>query len=150
MGTWRLAIVQDDPTIIELCLGLYREDPSPEPVDANNISRTLAMFRAEPARGKAVVLEVDGRVVGYSLLASFWSNELGGATCVIDELYVAPPFRSMGYSSALVAALRQGKLWGERPIALCLEVTPSNSRALGLYKRLGFEGKNLNLRLPLG
>jgi ribosomal protein S18 acetylase RimI-like enzyme len=150
MGEWRRAVEGDDPAIIELCLGLYREDPSPVAVDEQHIMRTLATFRAEPTRGKVVVLEVDGRVVGYSLLASFWSNELGGATCVIDELYVAPLYRSQGYSSALVAELREGGLWDERPIALCLEVTPTNARAMALYKRLGFDGKNVNLRLSLG
>jgi hypothetical protein len=40
-----------------------------------------------------VVCDVERRTVGYALLISFWSNELGGEVCNIDELFVAPVYR---------------------------------------------------------
>jgi ribosomal protein S18 acetylase RimI-like enzyme len=87
-------------------------------------------------------------VTGYALLVSYWSNELGGEVCHIDELYVAAPARGRGHSSELVRSLAgDGGPWGRVPVALQLEVTPSNARARSLYERLGFAPmRNTNLR----
>ncbi len=144
---WRPATPADDDALIRLGLSLYAEDPSPEEVPAASFRRTLDTLRAEPTRGCALALEIEGRVVGYALLVSFWSNELGGEVCDIDELYVAPEARSHGHSSRLLDALAAGsKLWPGDAVALALEVTPDNARARALYERLGFAGKNLGLR----
>jgi ribosomal protein S18 acetylase RimI-like enzyme len=35
-------------------------------------------------------------------------------------------------------------------VAITLEVTPQNERAVALYERLGFRGHNRALRLPVG
>jgi ribosomal protein S18 acetylase RimI-like enzyme len=144
---WRPATPDDDEQVIALGLSLYREDPSPELVAAESFRRTLGALRAEPLRGRALALEVDGAVVGYALLVSFWSNELGGEVCDIDELYVAPSARSHGWGSRLLDGLAAGStLWPGDAVALALEVTPDNTRARTLYERLGFAGKNLGLR----
>ncbi len=86
--TWRPAEPTDDDAIVLLCMALFREDPSPHAPSPDHARRTLAAYRAQPVRGRAVVLDGADGVVGYAFLASFWSNELGGEVCVIDELYV--------------------------------------------------------------
>jgi ribosomal protein S18 acetylase RimI-like enzyme len=145
-STWRPAKPTDDTAIIALALALYREDPSSEEVPAEaNTRRTLAELRATPTRGRAVVLEHEGRVRGYALLIAYWSNELGGEMAHIDEVYVAPELRSQGHASALVAALPQ--LWPGALTWVQLEVSPANVRARALYERLGFTPmRNTNLR----
>ena len=90
------------------------------------------------------MLEVEGRVAGYALLVAFWSNEYGGEVCCVDELYVVPGARGRGFGSALFEGI--GRLWGREPVAVALEVRPENTRALSLYRRLGFSGKNIVLR----
>jgi GNAT superfamily N-acetyltransferase len=143
---WRPARGDEDDLVVTMCLALNREDPG-EPVAEPQVRRTLAAFRAEPVRGRAVVAEVDGAVVGYALLVSFWSNEYGGEICAVDELYVAPSHRGRGISTSLFdAILRDQSLFGGRPVALELEVTPDNARARALYERLGFRAKNQTLR----
>jgi len=147
IAAWRVAREDDDEAVIALGLALYDEDPSPEPITALQFERTLAMFRREPWRGRALVVEAGGDIVGYALLVSFWSNELGGEVCDIDELYVRPTHRSRGHGSALLEALGRGStLWPSDAVALALEVTPDNARARALYERLGFAGKNIGLR----
>src|SRR5437763_1338331 len=102
---WRVAKSSDDQDISEMCLALYAEDPSPLAMSEQNIRDTLSILRAEPIRGRALVLDVDGAIGGYALLISFWSNELGGEVIVIDELYVLLSFRSQGHGRELLISL---------------------------------------------
>ena len=143
-------MAKDDEAIVEMSLALYGAG-SMVPVSAGQIRRTLAIFREEPVRGGALVLDTGTEHAGYALLASFWSNELGGEICTIDELYVGPAWRGRGYASALITALRSGPpLWPRTPVALELEVSHRNTRALALYARLGFGIRwNTTMRMML-
>jgi len=97
--SWRLATEADDAAIVAMCLALNTEDAGQERIEAAQVERTLAVLRAEPWRGRAVVLDDGGDRVGYALLISFWSNELGGELCQVDELYVAPRARAANMRS---------------------------------------------------
>jgi ribosomal protein S18 acetylase RimI-like enzyme len=137
---WRPATPADDEAIATMCLALNQEDPGPRPVDAAQVRRTLAALRVEPVRGRAVVLEEAGSPAGYALLVSFWSNELGGEICNVDELWVAPALRGQGHATALLRSLMSGHgPWPRVPVAIELEVNPRNPRARALYQALGFE-----------
>lgn len=147
MEHWRSVRDEDNDAVVRMFVAFNREDPGQKPVDAAHMRRTLAVLRAQPSWGRVVVLDVDGQCVGYALLIPFWSNELGGICCIIDEIYVAEAHRSRGHATALLTVLRAGSpLWPEDVVALCLEVSPKNERALALYRRLGFGGDNLTLR----
>lgn len=148
---WRLATVHEDEKIISLCRELNSEDPGPNPVPDKHMKNTLLTLRKEESRGKALVLEVNQIIVGYALLISFWSNELGGEVCNIDELYVEPQYRRNGYSTTLVKALiGKNAFWPRTPVAIELEVTPVNTKAREFYTRLGFHPqKNAQMRLLL-
>jgi ribosomal protein S18 acetylase RimI-like enzyme len=136
---WRPSRPDDDAAIVALCLGLYTEDPSPASPVASQVHETLAELRRSPGRGMAAVLELNGRIEGYALLISFWSNEFGGELCEVDELYVAPAHRSHGHARQLFDTLERGELWPARFVAISLRVTPKNTRAFALYERLGFQ-----------
>jgi GNAT superfamily N-acetyltransferase len=145
---WRLARPEDDPELVALCLALNREDPGPAPIPPAQVRRTLRKLRAEPLRGRAVVLERDGRVEGYALLLPLWSNELGGEVCFVDELYLVPAARGHGLGRRLMELIVRGRgIWPRRPAALAVEVTPANRRARAFYERLGFERTNLAMVL---
>ena len=142
-NVWRGATADDEQAVVALCLALNLEDPGPRPVTAAQVVGTLRTLRAEPFRGRAVVLEVGGLVRGYALLVSFWSNELGGEVCNVDELYVSPDARSQGHGRELFDRLAQ--LWGRPPVAVALETSPANERARAFYRGLGFDGENVAL-----
>lgn len=147
---WRDAVSTDDEAIVRMCMSLNAEDPGPEPVPTDNIHRTLRELRETPTRGRAVVLEIDGRASGYALLISFWSNELGGEVCVIDELYVDPTLRGQRHATRLLETLsKRGTPWVANAVALALETTPDNVQARRLYERAGFRGRNLSMRRRL-
>jgi GNAT superfamily N-acetyltransferase len=148
---WRPARNVDDDDLVEMSLALYASDPPARPVAEAQIRATLAKFRAEPARGRAVVLDSSGQAIGYAFLVSFWSNELGGEICTIDEFFVRDSWRNRGFGSQLIDAIEGGNtIWPGRPVALELEVSPANVRALALYERLGLRVKrNASMRKVL-
>ena len=149
MATWRAAQESEDEAIVSMCLALFAEDPGSYPVDAAQIRRTLAALRREPLRGTAVVLDIDGRIAGYALLISFWSNEVGGELCTVDELFIAATDRNRGHASRLLDDLARGEgPWRRPSVALALEVISANQRAWRLYERLGFVGGNRTMRRP--
>lgn len=147
---WRLAQAADDGAIAEMCQQLYVEDPGPSPIPAENIHATLETLRHSPDRGRAVLLDVQGEVSGYALLIAFWSNELGGEICEVDELYVVPEHRNHGHGSALFRGIAQGALWPGPITAIALGTTRDNARARRLYARLGFAevGVTMICRIP--
>jgi GNAT superfamily N-acetyltransferase len=107
---WRVATASDDEAVVSMCMTLNVEDPGPTPVGPQQVRRTLAKLREDANRGRAVVCDVEGRTVGYALLIPFWSNELGGEVCNIDELFVAPQYRGRGLATALFGSLTEGGL----------------------------------------
>jgi ribosomal protein S18 acetylase RimI-like enzyme len=144
---WRTSDPKDDPAIIRMCVSLNEEDPGPEPVPPENMRRTLEAFRGLPLRGACLVLDLQGQPSGYALIIPFWSNELGGEVCAIDELYVKPGHRRQGHAARLIEDLASGRVpLASRAIALVLEISPDNIPARRLYERLGFRGRNLAMR----
>ena len=140
MTTWRCAQASEDDAVVAMCLALNAEDPG-QPVQAEQVHRTLQRLRAEPTRGRALVAELAelaelaeprGELVGYALLVSFWSNEYGGELCTIDELYVRPAQR-------LAAGLG-------RELLHAGHVEPGGKRVVIRPLGLTFEGDSLQIR----
>ncbi len=147
---WRTALPADDEAIVALCQALNTEDPAADPVPAEYTRRTLDFLRRQATRGLALVLECDGGISGYALLIAFWSNELGGETCAVDELYVVPEHRGRGWASRLLRELAEpDHPWAFGAVALTVETTAGNHEARRLYARAGFGGSNLALRRRL-
>lgn len=145
---WRLARPADDPAIVRMFLALNAEDPGDVPVGPQQVAHTLAVLRAEPMRGRAVVAEVDSQVVGYALLIAFWSNERGGEVCILDELYLVPGQRGRGLGQMLIDSLRDSDTFLPGPaVAIGLEVSPGNAKARRFFQRCGFVGGNTAMHL---
>lgn len=122
---------------------LYREDPSTKRISDKKISQTVRELRDKPQRGKIVVFEEEKAIVGYSILVPYWSNEYGGTILHIDELYVKPEHRVRGVATRFLKQLVRTK---HDIVALQLEVTASNARAMKYYQKLGFRKmKNAHL-----
>ncbi len=80
---------------------------------------------------QCVVLERDGDVAGYSVLS------VAAGEAHILNICVDPDYRSMGYGERLLdEVLFRTRTTSVREIFL--EVRPSNTNALALYKKKGF------------
>ena len=83
---------------------------------------------------QGLVLEEDGRPVGYHYMCIGYSAEVGGRYLLLDELYLAPECWGKGYGEQVIR-------WAMEQHPECaryrLEVTGEN-RAARLYERMGF------------
>lgn len=120
----------------EMIFSLYKEDPEGEPININKINNTIETLQKYPEKGKIMMFIKGKKIVGYSILINYWSNEYGGDILHIDELFVKEEFRGKGYSKQFFSFMfNEYKAYK----AIMLEVTPSNKRAFQYYKNLGFE-----------
>ena len=107
----------DEGAVMEMVDRFYHSPAVEHEVDPAVLRRSFqaAVDPAEPLI-QGLVLEEDGRPVGYHYMCIGYSAEVGGRYLLLDELYLAPECRGKGY--------------GE-------QVTGEN-RAARLYERMGF------------
>jgi len=97
---------------------------------------TLELMRL-PEYGRVSIIEHDGEVAGYVVLAYGFSVEYGGRHGFIDELFVRDEFRGQGLGTLAVEYVTGVcRMMGMKVILL--EVALENGRARELYGRLGF------------
>jgi GNAT superfamily N-acetyltransferase len=125
------------------CARLLVEQLGEHGVDASTerLSHLLETVVANERRGFVLLARVDERIVGVAYAATILSAEHTGLVAWLEELYVAPSYRSQGIGSALVAAVVE-RAHNAGVVAVDLEVDGSHSRAESLYRRLGFRPLN--------
>ena len=85
----------------------------------------------------AYILEYENKTAGYALLAKTFSQEAGGMVLWIEELYIMPEYRCRGLGHEFFSYLKDNLCNNVK--RLRLEAESSNTKAISLYKRLGFE-----------
>ena len=126
---------KDKEKFLEYCHEMYNSPAVSHSIDENNFVRTFdSLIKGNPFY-LGVMVECDGKVVGYGLLALSYSNEAGGMQMLLDELYIEAEYRGRGlgkeffdYAEGLHLDIKRYRL----------EVTHGN-RAKHLYDRLGYE-----------
>ena len=108
---------------------------------ADQLSRLLEAVVANEGRGFVLLARADEQVIGVAYAATILSAEHSGLVAWLEELYVAPSYRSQGIGSALLAAVLE-RAQKAGVVAVDLEVDASHSRVESLYRRLGFRPLN--------
>jgi GNAT superfamily N-acetyltransferase len=138
---FRICTESDLEIVREYVISLYRKDPPEREITremtAEKFDRTFWEFTNKPEKGRIVVFERDNLVVGYAIIVFYWSNEYGGDFIEVDELFVREDDRCKGIATTFFDWLE--KTWHKKIVALSLQTTPANDRALTLYQRLGFK-----------
>jgi len=135
--TLRTAEEPDLPDLRRWSTSLYADHPGPLPVDGTKITNTFVQLRAQPFLGELLVIEQASVPVGFAFVASYWSNEYGGRTWLLDELVIEASRRGHGLGGAFLDALeRRARASGVA--CVWLEVDADNPRARVLYERHGY------------
>lgn len=80
------------------------------------------------------ILEQEGALAGYGMLAKSFSTEFGKPCIWVEDLYLKPEFREQHLGSAFLQFVRN-----KYPEAVCrLEVEPENVRAVHTYEKNGY------------
>ena len=122
--------------LYEMINNLYIEDPEGEPMAPAKIQSTITQAEHFPDRLRIYMFEVSGEPAGYAIIQLIWSNEWGGLTANIDEMYVVEQFRGQGLATDFIRNM-QTIVPGINRVTL--EVTPSNGRGMKFYEKLGFK-----------
>lgn len=113
------------------------EETEGRQLDGETLSRGVRAVLEDPTKGRYLVAEREGRVVGQLMLTFEWSDWRDGLFWWIQSVYVAPAARKSGVYRALhehVVALARasGEACGVR-----LYVEVENDVARATYERLG-------------
>ena len=104
-------------------------------IPEKNFEDTFDELMASDRYLEGYILEADGEIAGYSMVAKTFATEAGGLTLWLDELYVRPRFQSKGLGSQLIRQLKS-RTDVKR---IRLETEAENHGAQRLYERHGFE-----------
>ena len=134
--TTRKSTSAESELLLAMMKDFYREEHiSFEPEKAG---RAVEELIRSPEMGAILLLNAGEEVIGYLVAIYSFILEFGGRQDFLYEFYLREEWRSRGYGKqALAAVEKMSSAAGIR--VLRLEVAFSNTRALALYERAGFE-----------
>ena len=140
--TYRPATTVDLPKLANLMEAFYKM----ETVPFSRLQSVRAMLNllSKPAAGRIVLIEADLQPIGYYCLTFGFSLESHGDICLLDEIYLTPPFRHRGIGSKTIKAIAS-EMNQSGYKALHLTVNAFNTAAIAFYKKNRFSSTKASL-----
>lgn len=129
-------VLSDKEQVMEMVNEFYHSDAVDHEVKPEILEATLdAAISSDPIL-RGLILEEDGKIVGYAYLTSYFVTEAGGINLMIEDIFIKKEARGHGYGKQFFQWL-----FKEYPNVkrYRLEVTEENKGAVSLYKKMGFE-----------
>lgn len=126
---------EDRETFIRMATAFYHSEAVDHPVPPENFDRTFQVLMEKSPFARGLILTGADAPAGYALLALTHSNEAGGLCVWIEELYVEPFCRGQGIGQHFFDWLKAAYPQAAR---FRLELSPTNTRAAALYRKMGF------------
>ena len=112
----------------------YHTDAVESPVPRENYDAAFAELMRSQDYLKCYIFEYGDKPCGFVLLSKTFSQEAGGVSVTIEEIYIDEEFRGKGLATEFFEHLKNRK-----DIArLRIEVEDDNEGAKRLYERMGF------------
>ena len=119
----------------EMARAFYATDAVMAPVPDEHFDRCLDEMLMRDTYAAAWIFRDGDTVCGYAQISRTYSQEAGGPVVWVEELYVKPEYRSMGFGSAFFDLLEKTYPDTAR---FRLEVEEENTGAVRLYTRRGY------------
>ena len=126
----------DRQIYVAMATDFYSSDAVCHAVDKKHFDLTFDELMRSDTYAEGYIFESDGAVSGYALLAKTFSQEAGGIVIWIEEIYIKPEFRGMGQGKEFLKSIISRL--GHGITRVRLEASACNSRAVKLYRSLGF------------
>jgi len=113
----------------------YNSDAVNAPVPKENYEITFDEFMRSDDYVWCYIFEMDSKPCGFAILSRTFSQEAGGVSVTVEEIYIEPQYRNQGLGTQFFEYLKANV-----PAARYrIEVEPDNEKAMSLYRRMGFE-----------
>ena len=134
----RPARLQDAAIIAEYNRALARETEGRD-LDPERIGPGVVAVLEDPAKGRYLVAERNGNVVGQLMVTFEWSDWRNGMFWWIQSVYVAPEERGRGVFGALYRAVESEARANPGICGIRLYMEHHNERARVAYLKLGMK-----------
>lgn len=125
----------DFGTLVDLAARLYEHDGLA--LQDASYRRALERLLSDERLGGAWLVDLAGRVVGYTVVTACYSLEFGGSFGLLDELFLVEEARGRGVGQIVLRELEKVcRRLGYG--AVRLEVVHANGRARRFYESAGY------------
>ncbi len=113
----------------------YTSDAVNAPVPKENYKLTFDEFMRSDEYVWCYIFEIDDKPCGFAMMSRTFSQEAGGVSVTVEEIYIEEEYRNRGLGTQFFEYMKENI-----PAARYrIEVEPDNEKAMALYKRMGFE-----------
>lgn len=112
----------------------YHSDAVNAPVPVENYRAAFDEMLRGDTYLKGYIFECEEKPCGFALLSKTYSQEAGGISVTIEEIYIEPEYRSRGLATEFFEWLKAKS----GIMRLRIEVEDDNEGAKRLYERMGF------------
>jgi ribosomal protein S18 acetylase RimI-like enzyme len=127
----------DDLESILVLLEAYHQQENMKTHARNLLRGVLEDLFESPHRGKILIAEIDGEVVGYALLVRRFSFEWAAEVAILDEIFVKGRAREQGLGRRMINFCEDYAASEGLP-AISLDVPMTNVSAREFYRSVGF------------
>ena len=113
----------------------YHTDAVNAPVPTENYAAAFDEMMRSDDYLRGYIFEDAGESCGFALLSKTYSQEAGGFSVTIEEIYIDHDHRNKGLATEFFSMLKSQ----EQIMRLRIEVEDDNEGAKRLYERMGFE-----------
>ncbi len=128
---------KDRRIYLEMAEEFYETNAVLHKAPKENFIKTFNAIMENSPYIKGYILEHNKEIAGFALVCPAYSNEAGGLTLWLEELFVKSKFQGKGLGRAFFSFIEEEAAGFAK--RLRLEVHPQNTRAIALYRKLAYE-----------
>lgn len=137
MAEFRKIRTEDTRAVLEMMRIFYDSPAVSHDVPEETLRRNVEVCVSDNPLLEGVVFWEQGQIAGYAMFVYSFATEFGGVCVWLEDIYVKREYRGRGIGTQFLAYAKEQ--YQEKAMLLKLEVERSNTEAVKVYKKCGFE-----------